>query len=139
MSTFNKPSISNESALAIIAKAKEEAAAIGINVCVAVVDESGILKAFERMDGAALVTVASSQDKAYTAVGFGLASKSWYGMIKDDPALLHGVPAAMDRLVIFGGGVPLVVDGSLVGAVGVGGGSHHQDHDIADKASKAVG
>src|ERR1700761_6065983 len=100
MSTFNKPSITHESARSIIAKAKEEAAAIGIKVSVAVVDESGILKAFERMDGAALVTVASSQDKAYTAVGFGLASKSWYPMIEKDPALLFGVPAAMDRLVI---------------------------------------
>jgi len=136
--TFSKPSISAGAAQAIVAKAKEEAAAKGLNISVAVVDESGLLKAFERMDGAALVTVASSQDKAYTAVGFGLASKKWYPMIKDDPALLHGVPAAMDRLVIFGGGVPLMVDGALVGAVGVGGGSHGQDHDIAEAAANAV-
>ena len=136
--TYNKPSISAAAARAVIDRAVVEADNLGIKITVAVLDESGVLKGFHRMDGAALVTVPSSQDKAYTAVGMGLPSKRWYGMIKDDPALLHGVPAVMDRLVIFGGGVPIKIEGQLVGGVGVGGGSHHQDHDIAEAAAKAA-
>jgi uncharacterized protein GlcG (DUF336 family) len=44
----------------------------------------------------------------------------------------------MDRLVIFGGGVPVKVEGSVVGGIGVGGGTHHQDHEIAEGAVTAV-
>ncbi len=136
--TVAKPTISADAARVAVDKAIEEAANLGIKVTVAVLDESGILKAFHRMDGAALVTVASAQDKAYTAVGMGMASMRWYNAIKDDPALLHGVPAVMDRLVIFGGGVPVKVGGHLVGGVGVGGGTHHQDHAISEAAVRAV-
>jgi uncharacterized protein GlcG (DUF336 family) len=111
---------------------------MGIAATIAVVDESGILRAFRRMDGAALVTVSSSQDKAFTAVGFGIPSHAWYPMIKDDPALLHGVPSSIERVVIFGGGIPIRVDGELVGGIGVGGGSHGQDREIAEAGLAAL-
>lgn len=138
MTTFEKRSIGVEAAQRIIEAAFREAESIGIKVAVCVLDESGLLKAFARADGAALVNIQSAQDKAYTAVGFGIASHQWYPMIKDDPALLHGVPAAIDRVVIFGGGVPIKVDGFLVGAVGVGGGTHEQDRQIAEAGVRVL-
>jgi hypothetical protein len=52
-------------------------------MAIAVVDDSGVLKAFSRMDGAPLLAVA--QDKAYTAAGFGLSTDGWFEFIKDDP------------------------------------------------------
>ena len=110
--------------------AHAKAAEMGVAATVAVIYESGVLKAFGRMDGAALVTVSSAQDKAFTAVGFGIPSHAWYPMIKDDPALLHGVPSSIERVVIFGGGIPLRCGGELVGGLGVGGGSHEQDREI---------
>ena len=137
MNAVSKLTVSAGAAQRIIDAGIAEATRMGIAACIAVVDESGILRAFHRMDGAALVTVSSSQDKAFTAVGFGIPSHAWYPMIKDDPALLHGVPSAIERIVIFGGGVPITVDGQLVGGVGVGGGSHDQDRQIAE-ASLAV-
>ena len=138
MSTFEKRSITLEAAQRVIAAALAEADKLGVKVAVTVLDESGVLKAFARDDAAALVNVQSSQDKAYTAVGLGMASHKWYPMIKDDPALLTGVVGAIDRLVIFGGGVPIKVDGHLVGAVGVGGGSHEQDRQIAEAGVDAL-
>ena len=137
MNAISKLTVSAAAAQRIIDAGVGHAQRMGIAACIAVVDESGILRAFHRMDGAALVTVASSQDKAFTAVGFGIPSHAWYPMIKDDPALLHGVPSAIERIVIFGGGIPITVDGQLVGGVGVGGGSHEQDREIAE-ASLAV-
>jgi uncharacterized protein GlcG (DUF336 family) len=136
---FEKASITSTGARRVIDAAKAEAASLGIPVAVAVLDDSGILKAFERMDGSALVNIQSAQDKAYTAVGLGMASHKWYPMIKDDPALLAGVVGAIDRLVIFGGGVPIKVDGRLVGSVGVGGGTHEQDRQIAEAAVRGLG
>jgi uncharacterized protein GlcG (DUF336 family) len=138
MSTFEKRSIGIAAAQRIIDTAFAEAEKVGFKPAVCVLDESGIIKAFARADGAALVNVQSAQDKAYTAVGLGMASHKWYPMIKDDPALLAGVVGAIDRLVIFGGGVPLHVDGFLVGAVGVGGGSHEQDRQVAEAAAAVL-
>ena len=138
MHTVQRPTLSAEASQLIIAAAEAKAVELGLAASIAVLDESGILRAFKRMDGAALVTVSSSQDKAYTAVGFGIPSHAWYPMIKDDPALLNGVPSAIDRLVIFGGGIPIKVDGDLVGGVGVGGGSHQQDREVAEAGLAAL-
>ncbi len=138
METFEKRSISLEAAQRLVEAALREAGSVGIKVCVAVVDESGYLKAFVRQDGAALVTVQSSQDKAFTAIGFGIPSHAWYPMIKEDPALLHGVPTSIDRIVIYGGGIPIKIGGQVVGGIGVGGGSHEQDRQIAEAALRAL-
>lgn len=107
----------------------------GVPVCVAVVDVAGRLLAFARMDGAPLLSATLAQDKAYTVTAFGgLPTHAWFGLIKDDPALLHGI-VKTERLVVFGGGVPVRVGGALVGAVGVSGGTAEQDRAIAEAGS----
>ena len=75
--TFEKQSVTMETAHALIAAATA-AEQLRLAVSVAICDESGILKALARMDGAALLTVSSAQDKAYTAAGFGHPSHRWY-------------------------------------------------------------
>ena len=80
---------------------------MGVPMNIAVCDESGVLKAFSRMDGAALLSVQIAQDKAYTAVGFGMPTDGWHEFIKDDPPLAAGAVGGIDRLVIFGGGFPI--------------------------------
>ena len=69
--------------------------------------------------GSAPVKIA--QDKAYTAVGFGMPSHGWYDFIKDDPPLAAGAPSGIDRLLIFGGGYPIQIGDTMVGAIGVSG------------------
>jgi len=118
---------------AAIARASE----IGQLSVVAILDEAGVLKAFRRMDGAPLLSVQVAQDKAYTAVGFGMATDAWYDFIKEDGPLALGAPTGIDRLIVFGGGYPIVVGGVTVGAIGVSGGHYNQDMDVA-KAGLAV-
>ena len=132
--TFQRPSVSAELAMELIAAAQRKAEELGKAFTVAVVDESGVLKGLLRMDNAALVSVQVAQDKAYTAVGFGIPSHSWHDFIKDDPPLAAGAPTGIDRLVVFGGGYPIVIDGALVGGVGVSGGHYSEDMEVAEAA-----
>lgn len=137
--TFQKQSISADLARRVITAAEEKAREIGVPMNIAVVDESGVLKAFTRMDGAALLSVQIAQDKAYTAVGFGMPTHGWFDFIKDDPPLAAGAPAGIDRLVIFGGGYPISVDGAVVGAIGVSGGHYTQDQQVAEAGLAVLG
>jgi uncharacterized protein GlcG (DUF336 family) len=59
-------------------------------------------------------------------------------MLESEPALLHGI-VKTDRLIVFGGGVPLVAEGRTVGAIGVSGGSSDQDVQIAEAGAAAIG
>jgi uncharacterized protein GlcG (DUF336 family) len=137
--TFPKSSISTEAAHQAIAAAEAKAADIGTPMVIAVVDDGGVLKAFSRMDGAALLSVQIAQDKAYTAVGFGMPTHGWHDFIKDDPPLADGAPTGIDRLVIFGGGYPITVDDEIVGAIGVNGGHYSEDQQVAEAGLAALG
>lgn len=138
-STTTRSTITADAALALVAEARSRATELGKAFAMAVVDESGVLKAFLRMDGAPLLAIQVAQDKAYTAVGFGMDSGSWYDFIKDDPPLLTGAPTAIDRLVPFAGGKVLVEDGNVVGAIGVSGGHYSEDELVAAAAVAAFG
>jgi uncharacterized protein GlcG (DUF336 family) len=133
-----KASISVETAQALIAAAERKAAEMGVPMVIAVCDESGVLKAFSRMDGAPLLSVEIAQNKAYTAVSFGIPTHGWFDFIKDDPPLLHGITHT-PRLVVFGGGYPVQHDGAVVGGIGVSGGHYHQDMQVAEAALAALG
>jgi uncharacterized protein GlcG (DUF336 family) len=130
--------VSSELAHQIIAAAESKATELGTAMAIAVCDESGVLKAFSRMDGAALLGIQIAQDKAYTAVGFSMPTEAWHGFIKDDPPLAHGAVGGIERLVIFGGGYPIEVEDRIVGAVGVSGGHYTQDMEVAHSGLAAV-
>ena len=136
--TFGKSSITIESAHRLVEAAEAKARDMGVPMCIAVCDESGILKAFSRMDGAAQLSVDIAQNKAYTAIGFGLPTHGWYDFIKDDPPLAMGAPSQIERLVIFGGGYPIKVDGAIVGGIGVSGGHYTQDMEVAEAGVAAL-
>jgi uncharacterized protein GlcG (DUF336 family) len=136
--TFDRPSVTAELAKAVIAAAEQKAQEVGQPFVIAVVDDSGVLKAFSRMDGAPLLSVQVAQDKAYTAVGFGMPTHGWHDFIKDDPPLASGAPTGIDRLVIFGGGYPITVDDQVVGAIGVSGGHYSEDQQVAEAGLQAL-
>jgi len=131
--TYEKKSITLEIAEKMLEVAECKAREIGVPMCIAVVNESGNLKAFSCMDGAALLSIGVAQDKAYTAVAFGMATDEWYPFIKDDPPLLVGVPH-IPRLTILGGGYPIQVGSEIVGGIGVSGGTSSQDMEVAKTA-----
>jgi uncharacterized protein GlcG (DUF336 family) len=132
--TFPRPSVSAELVTELIAAAQRKAGELGKAFTVAVVDESGVLKGLLRMDNAALFSVQIAQDKAYTAVGFGIPSHAWHDFIKDDAPLAAGAPTAIDRLVVFGGGYPIVIGDAVVGGIGVSGGHYSEDMEVAEAA-----
>jgi uncharacterized protein GlcG (DUF336 family) len=126
-------------ARAAVDAALERAAELGVAVNVAVTDPSGALIAFARMDGAPLLSSGIAQDKAWTVSAFnGIATHEFFGLIEHEAALREGI-VHRDRLVVFGGGVPVRVDGALVGAVGVSGGTAEQDREIAEAGAAGLG
>ena len=136
---FVKASVSTELAHRMIAAAEAKASEIGTPMVIAVCDESGVLKALSRMDGAQLMSVQVAQDKAYTAAGFSMPSGGWYDFIKDDAPLAAGAVDGIERLVIFGGGFPITVDGQIVGAIGASGGHYTQDVEVAQAGLAVLG
>lgn len=125
-------------ARAAVDGAVAEAGRLGVAVCVSVADAAGHQVAFVRMDAAPLMSAGIATNKAYTVCAFnGLPTHEWFGLIENEPALLHGI-VHTDRLVVFGGGVPVLLRGRLVGAVGVSGGSAEQDRAIAEAGALAA-
>ena len=111
----------------------------GVAACIAVSDPSGEPIVTVRMDGAPRLSADVARNKAYTVASFnGMPTHAWWPAIADDPALVHGLTHT-PRLVIFAGGAPIRIDGALVGAVGVSGGSAEQDRAIAEAAAHVVG
>jgi uncharacterized protein GlcG (DUF336 family) len=133
------PSATLSAAQRAVAAALEEAEQLAVDVCIAVTDGAGQLLALARMDRAPLLCIQIAQDKAYSVASFGgLPTSDWWRMLESEPALLHGI-VKTDRLIVFGGGIPLVADGRTIGAVGVSGGSSEQDVRIAEAGAAAVG
>ncbi|HET8842156.1 MAG TPA: heme-binding protein [Ktedonobacteraceae bacterium] len=135
--TFTKSSITIEAAQRMITAARAKAAEMGRPMCIAVCDADGTLKAFSRMDGAPLLAVQIAQDKAYTAISFSMASHEWHDFIKDDPPLLHGI-IKTDRLIVFGGGYPIMLGGEMIGGIGVSGGHYSHDMEVAQAGLEAL-
>ena len=127
-------------AAAIAVKAAvAEAVSIGVKINVAVVDRSGVLAAFLPMPGAPLHSVDIAIDKAYTAVSFGLPTHLWLDALKEhSPAVREGI-VRRPRFVAFGGGLPMVSNGELIGAIGVSGASEVQDQQCAQAGLNAIG
>ena len=136
--TFVKHSIDAGTAEKAVEAAAKKAVELKLKMCIAVADEAGDLKAFARMDGAPKLSIQISQDKAYTAASFSMPTHSWFECIKNDPPLLHGITHP-PRLVVFGGGFPIMLNGEMVGAIGLSGGHYSQDMECARAALEAIG
>lgn len=133
-----KPTLPQRMALHMLMAACEKAKEMGIKVSVAICDDGGNLKAFSRVDGASLLSVEISQNKAYTAAASGRPTADWYPLIEKDPALLHGI-VHTNRLTIFGGGLPIYIQEKLVGGIGVSGASSQEDVHCAEAALSVLG
>lgn len=134
---ISKKSISAELADRLLEAARTKAVELGLAVAVAIVDESGIMKAFSRMDGAPLMAVGMALKKALAAVGYGLPTgAAWHDFIRTDPILIEGVRSIND-FTMLGGGSPVKSAGEVIGAIGVSGGHYSQD-EVCAAAALAV-
>ncbi len=122
----------------VVEAAIAAATQLGCRMCVCVVDPGGHQVAAARMDGAMTFSIEVAADKAWSvAATGGVPTEAWWGAIKDEPALVHGI-SNRQRLAIFGGGVALRDGEVLIGAVGCSGGSAQQDHAVAAAAASAL-
>ena len=123
--------ISIDDAKLLIEGARNKASLIGISMCIAIVDESGQLVAFERMDGGKVTSSIIAQDKAFTAAGARKATHE-YNAACQPGNLVFGIHTAIGgRLCVVGGGLPVTVDGEVVGGIGLSSGTPQQDMECA--------
>ncbi|HUR17060.1 MAG TPA: heme-binding protein [Candidatus Limnocylindrales bacterium] len=125
-------------ARAIVAAVQASARSQGVAMSCAVVDSGDQLVAFERMDGADLVTVTLALDKAYTALANRMPTGELAPIVQPGTEFYGYDSVAGGRMIVFAGGLPLEVDGVLVGALGVSGGSSDQDGAIAEAGRRAL-
>ncbi|MDX6484904.1 MAG: hypothetical protein QOF43_57 [Gaiellaceae bacterium] len=130
--THTSKGVTLDTALHIIAGARQKAEAIGVAMNIAIVDEGNNLVAFQRMDGAWLGSIDIAKGKAYTARAFNMSTKDLAPLcVPGQP--LFGIHVSNEgRLIIFAGGIPLERGGEVVGAIGVSGGSVEQDQEVAE-------
>ncbi|WP_461610823.1 GlcG/HbpS family heme-binding protein [Cytobacillus kochii] len=130
-------SISLELANKILDAARVKGNELGIPFSIAIVDKSGNLKAFQAMDEAPVLSIEIAQNKAFSAAAYNRATHEWYDRLKDDPPLLHGI-VHTSRLVIFGGGYPIKINGELIGGIGVSGGHYTHDMQVCEAGLTAL-
>jgi glc operon protein GlcG len=124
---IEKTALTLEGAKRIAAAAEQKARAVGARVVIAVVDEGGSLLLLERLDDTQVASVNVGIDKARTAAIYRRPSKVLEEQVKNgrvSALALHGAVALQ-------GGVPIVVEGKVIGAIGVSGETPGQDEDIA--------
>jgi uncharacterized protein GlcG (DUF336 family) len=111
-----------------------EANSMSVPVTVVVVDESGVTKEMLRMDGAPLVSVQTAINKAYAAAAIGMPPDDFYAAIESDGAAVAEF-GTRPGLALIAGGLPVIVDGRVAGAVGVAGAmTGAEDRRIAEIA-----
>jgi uncharacterized protein GlcG (DUF336 family) len=125
-------------AQAMLAAAKAKANEIGVPMCIAITDDGGNLIAFERMDGGKVTSITIAIDKSYTASGAKKATHE-YGDASQPGKPAYGIASAIGgRLMVVGGGLPVIVDGACVGGIGVSSGTPDQDREVAQAGLHAI-
>ena len=130
--------LSLDLALSLLARVREEAETRDLSLAAAVVDSAGHVLASQRMDGTALGAMQLAVGKAYTAASWATPSSEFSGSTQpggDD----WGWNTTDARIVVYAGGIPLLVGGELVGAIGASGGTAAEDEECVVAAASALG
>ena len=122
-----KSTLSLELAKKIAVKAEAEAVKNKLTVVVVIVDDGGNLILLEKMDGTQLGSIAVAQEKAKTALKFKRPTKAFEDMVAGGRNATLSLPGVL----AIEGGVPLVVDGAYIGAIGISGAKSSEDGVVA--------
>ncbi len=127
-----------EQATVILKAAEEKASSENILINIAIVDAGANLKSFLRMDGAYLGSIDVAIKKAKTARFFN-GSTGELGKITQPGGAIYNIEHSNGGLITFPGGIPIKdQDGTIIGAIGISGGTIEQDHDIAITAAESI-
>jgi uncharacterized protein GlcG (DUF336 family) len=130
--------VSLDHALSLLARVREEAEARDLSLAVAVVDSAGHLLASQRMDGTALGAMQLAVGKAFTAASW-LTPSGEFTQSTQPGGDDWGWNTTDPRIVVYAGGIPLLVDGELVGAIGASGGTASEDEECVLAAAGGLG
>jgi uncharacterized protein GlcG (DUF336 family) len=125
------PRLTLSDARMILAGAEAKAGEIGVDMDIAVVDDGGHLIAFVRMDKARITSIDVAVNKAFTAACARKATHE-YAAVAGAGGPAFGIHVSnQGRFMIFGGGLPVFIDGAIAGGVGCSSGSPEQDQAVA--------
>lgn len=128
------PSISPDGARHALEAALAQAARLGARMSVAVVDSAGHLLSFQRMEGAIVVSIDAAVQKARTATQAGVNTRLLQELVdREMPSLL-----TVSQLMTAPGGIPIVVDGAIIGGMGASGAALHEDEAVAQAGADAI-
>ena len=131
-------SLTLEDAKRMLSAAEAKASSLGIPYNVAVVDAAGHLVAFLRQDGALIGSIDLAINKAVTARIFDKTTSTLARLAQPGEPLFGIQESNFGKVVIFGGGVPVMFRGNIVGAVGASAGTVEQDIAVAEAAAAAL-
>jgi len=132
----NKKMITLKKAAALIGKVETEAAKMGIAVVIAVSDASARPVAVHCMDGAYIGSFDIALNKTFTSAGFKMSTEA-LGRLSQPGESLYGIQHTnQGKVVVFGGGEPLIINDTLVGALGISGGTLEEDTYLAAYGKK---
>ncbi|RBQ27462.1 heme-binding protein [Arcobacter sp. CECT 9188] len=138
MNAIIEKTISHEAAVKACLSAIDKAKELNIAINVSVVDNKGLEMAFIRMEKSFIHSINIAKDKAYTSASFGFATDKWTQIFNQMPHLEQGF-SNRDRLIPFGGGLPIIENGIKIGAIGISGGTEEEDIICAKYAIKKIG
>jgi uncharacterized protein GlcG (DUF336 family) len=125
-------------ALSLLARVREEAESRALSLAAVVVDSAGHVLASQRMDGAALGAMRLAAGKAFTAASWATPSGE-FAQSTQPGGGDWGWNTTDARIVVYAGGIPLLVGGELVGAIGASGGTAAEDEECVVAAASALG
>ncbi len=123
---------------ALVEAGMRKACAIGVPMVLAVVDGGGALMQLRRMDNALLVSIELAAHKAQTAAAVRMPTAELARQAQPG-AQFFGIDANIPNLTLVAGGLPLLIDGAALGAVGASGGSAEQDVEVAEAMAARAG
>ena len=118
----------------LAAVAENEAAKDKLSVAIAIVDDRGILIFLETMDETQLASIRVAQEKAYSAIAYKRPTKTFQEVLAQGRTSVLKLPG----VIATAGGIPLVADGKIIGAIGVSGGNSEQDEAVAEVGAGAL-
>ncbi len=134
----SSPTLSLASARALADEAIRQAQAIGKCMHVTLVDATGDVLVYQRMPGAPAPARNFSERKALTAFNYHRPTSAWADRLATNPHLATGLSQHPD-IAMIAGGLPIEVDGDLVGAIGIAGGAEEDDETVAMATLAAFG
>jgi len=123
--------LNSATALKLVTAGRAYAMKHGWPVAISVADRAGNMIAFSQVDGAPAPCAMIAQDKAYTAASFKVSTRELAENLEGEAPRVTAGLVNYSQLALFGGGVPVIVAGETVGAVGVSGGSERNDERCA--------